>query len=81
MKTTIELPDALVAEARQLARERHSTLRSLVESGLRAEMDRQLAGTSTRTFRFPTATGTGLQAGVDPQRLSEHAYDLSMEES
>jgi hypothetical protein len=76
MKTTVELPEALVAQARQVARERRSTLRALIEAGLRAEIDRQRAAALKRAFRFPTASGSGLQAGADPRRLHEYAYDL-----
>lgn len=35
MKTTVELPDALLAAARKLAIRRGTTLRALVEEGLR----------------------------------------------
>lgn len=40
MKTTIELPDDLAREAKRLAAESGSTLRSLVEEGLRREVAR-----------------------------------------
>lgn len=76
MKTTVELPDSLVAEARALARARGSTLRELVTAGLRAELDRRRADALTRRFVFPTASGPGLAAGVDPRHLREQAYDL-----
>jgi len=35
MKTTVEIADALLAEARQLARRERTTLRALIEEGLR----------------------------------------------
>ena len=41
MKTTIELPDDLAQEARRVAAESGTTLRSLVEEGLRRELDRR----------------------------------------
>ncbi|MGB0743184.1 MAG: DUF2191 domain-containing protein [Opitutales bacterium] len=34
MKTTIEISDNLLAQAKQLAREQNTTLRSIVEEGL-----------------------------------------------
>jgi len=40
MKTTLDLPDSLLAEAKAIARARHLTLRQLMEEGLRAAMDR-----------------------------------------
>jgi Arc/MetJ family transcription regulator len=38
MKTTIELPDDLVARAKRAALERKTTLRALVDCGLRREL-------------------------------------------
>jgi hypothetical protein len=38
MKTTIEIADALLVEAKRVAAERHTTLRALVETGLRATL-------------------------------------------
>lgn len=40
MKTTIELPDTLAADARRVAAARGTTLKSLIEEGLRRELDR-----------------------------------------
>jgi Bacterial antitoxin of type II TA system, VapB len=36
MKTTVNLPDELVREAQELARRERTTLRELIETGLRA---------------------------------------------
>jgi hypothetical protein len=38
MKTTIELPDALLIQAKQFAAGRRTTLRALMERGLRHEL-------------------------------------------
>jgi len=38
MKTTLELPDALLIEAKTAAARRRTTLRALVESALRREL-------------------------------------------
>ncbi|MDN5931349.1 MAG: type II toxin-antitoxin system VapB family antitoxin [Pseudonocardia sp.] len=35
MKTTVNLPDALVREAQELARQQRTTLKELIEDGLR----------------------------------------------
>lgn len=41
MKTTIDITDGLLAEAKQLAAERHTTVRALVEDGLRLVLERE----------------------------------------
>lgn len=75
MKTTIELPDALASEAKQLAREEGSTLRDLVVSGLRAEVSRRRAGTRV-DFVFPTMTGHGLLHDRTPEQVLAVSYGL-----
>jgi CRISPR/Cas system-associated protein Csm6 len=63
MKTTVEIPETLLEEARKLASQEGTTLRALVEEGLRRIIaERRHAG----TFRLRKATfkGTGLQSGV-----------------
>jgi len=75
MKTTIDLPDALAAEAKALARSERSTLRDLVVAGLRAEIDRR--GSQPQVdFVFPTTGGRGLVAGVSPADAIARSYDL-----
>ncbi len=43
MKTTIELPDALFAQAQQHAKSHHMTMKALIEQGLRKVMAEQKA--------------------------------------
>lgn len=76
MKTTIDLPDALAAEAREVARIQGASLRELVVAGLRTEVERRTAAALRVDFTFVTVDGNGLQSGVDPARLTELAYDL-----
>jgi hypothetical protein len=76
MKTTIELPDALAAEARRIARDQGVTLREVIVSGLRAELERRTAPSDRAPFRFTTFSGSGLRPGIDPARLAEYAYNL-----
>lgn len=60
MKTTVELGDALLAEARQVAAAEGTTLRALLEEGLRAALHRRH---QPRAFQLRDAAfaGEGLQ--------------------
>jgi hypothetical protein len=78
MKTTVEIPDSILDEARKVAAREGSTVRALVEEGLRKVIAerRQRAG----TFRLRKATfrGSGLQPGVAGatwERIRELAYE------
>jgi len=76
MKTTIEIPDSLLTEARRLAAREGTTVRALVEQGLRRIVaERKRSG----TFRLRKASfkGQGLQPGVDAswERIREMAYE------
>ena len=66
MKTTIELPDDLMVAAKKRAAEARSTLRELVERGLRRELQGRRGVTrSARTaIRWVTVEG-GLPPGLD----------------
>ena len=78
MKTTVEIADSLLEDARRLAAREGTTLRALMEQGLRhvvAER-RRLAG----AFRLRKASfkGQGLQpgvAGASWERIREMAYE------
>ena len=76
MKTTIEISDSLLEEAKRLAAKEGTTVRAYVEQGLR----RILAERKSRgRFRLRKATfkGKGLQPGVqDPtwERIRETIY-------
>ena len=76
MKTTVELPDALVRAAKAVARERNSSLRELVETGLREQVDRLTGDAATpREFRFRTVHGRGVQHRAQASALHEHVYE------
>jgi len=62
MKTTVEISDALLEEARQVAGRERTTLRELIEEGLR----RVLRERKQQAFRLRKATfrGEGLQPGA-----------------
>jgi predicted transcriptional regulator len=60
MKTTVNLPDELVREAQELARRQRTTLRELIETGLRTVI-KQRARESTFTLADASVGGRGLQ--------------------
>lgn len=77
MKTTIHISDSLLQEARRVAQRENTTLRALVEHGLR----RTLAERKHReVFRLRKATfkGKGLQravAGASWEQIRELSYE------
>jgi len=76
MKTTIEIPDPLFKAARLAARRDGTTLRALVEHGLRLALEERR---QTPPFRLRDASidGRGLQPGAESlswEELRELAY-------
>lgn len=64
MKTTVEIPDALLERARRLAAREETTIRALIEESLRrvlAERERK----SDFKLRKVTFKGKGLAPGLD----------------
>lgn len=77
VKTTIEIADALLDAAKRRARERGTTLRALVEEGLRTVLDE---GPAHRSFELRDASvdGEGLAPGVGEgswERIAELTYE------
>lgn len=76
MKTTIDIADHLLVEAKRKAREQNRTLRDLVEEGLR----QVLAEAPKKPFRlkkYPMKGDKGLQPGIregDWETIMELAY-------
>ncbi|NJD18909.1 MAG: DUF2191 domain-containing protein [Gemmatimonadetes bacterium] len=64
MKTTVEISDALLDAAKATAARRGTTLRTLLEEGLRRVLDDGAAG---ERFTLPDAsvTGRGLSPGIE----------------
>src|SRR5438270_3246541 len=56
VKTTVEIPDALLEQARRVASEESITLRELIEDGLRLSLDERK---KKRGFRLRRATFRG----------------------
>ena len=77
MKTTIEISDALLEEARKVAAARSTTVRSLVEAGLRRELATWKRAPSFR-LRDASFEGRGLRQDVAEsswERIRELAYE------
>jgi Bacterial antitoxin of type II TA system, VapB len=60
MKTTVNLPDELLREAQEIARRERTTLRELIETGLRIVV-KQRAGESRFVLEDASVDGLGLQ--------------------
>lgn len=76
MKTTVDIPSSLLADAKQLAARRRTTLRALIEQGLRHVLSR---GDDPGQFRLKDArfAGRGLQpefSGGSWERIRDASY-------
>lgn len=76
MKTTVEVPDELLLEVQQIARAEGTTLKSMLEEGLRAVIARHR---SSHAFRLRDASvgGRGLQpefADASWERIRAASY-------
>ncbi len=65
MKTTVEISDALLTDARALAEREQTTLKALVEEGLRRVVADAKRGATRVPPRIVTFSGHGLQPGVE----------------
>ncbi|MBU2499628.1 MAG: type II toxin-antitoxin system VapB family antitoxin [Proteobacteria bacterium] len=77
MKTTIQMPDSLFEEARKLAHQERTTLKALVEQGLRKVISERKRGTRFR-LRKASFRGNGLQAhltGASWEQIRELGYE------
>jgi hypothetical protein len=75
MKTTVEITDSLLEEARQAARRERTSVRALIEQGLRIVLSSRK---HPRTFKLRKATfkGRGLQKPLTEQSW-EQIRDLA----
>ena len=77
MKTTVEIPDPLAEEAKAVARREKTTLRALIETGLRQVL-RERRRKARFRLRDASFRGNGLQPEFhdgDWQRIREAAYE------
>jgi hypothetical protein len=67
MKTTLDLNDQLLADAKALAAQQRTSLTRLIEEGLQLRLRAKAASAKQRRVRLPVLKGRGgLVAGVDP---------------
>jgi hypothetical protein len=64
MRTTLDINDPLLAEAKSVAAQRGLSLKALVEEALRERLHARGDG-SRLAEPLPTYSGSGLQGGVD----------------
>lgn len=62
MKTTVDIADDLLRRAKEVAAARNTTLRDVIERGLRREVEDRNTGYVLVDASF---SGSGLQPGVD----------------
>jgi hypothetical protein len=67
MKTTLDINDQLLAEAKALAARQRTSLTRLIEEGLQLRLRPKDAPATHKRIRLPAFKGRGgLVAGVDP---------------
>jgi hypothetical protein len=67
MKTTLDLNDQLLADAKALAAQQRTSLTRLIEEGLQLRLRAQAGSARQRPARLPVFKGRGgLLAGIDP---------------
>ncbi len=71
MKTTVELPDDLLAKAKDVAAREHTTLRTLIEEGLRWALARRRKHVERFTLRDAGVSGRGVRPGLDEGNWNE----------
>ena len=77
MKTTVQIPDSLLTEAQRVARRERTTLKALVQEGLRRVVDERRR---QKTFHLRKASfkGDGLapaMEGAPWERFRDMAYE------
>jgi hypothetical protein len=76
MKTTVHIPDALLDEARKIANQEQTTIKALIEEGLRLTIESRKHKSKFR-LRKATFSGNGLQpdvAGASWEKIRELSY-------
>ena len=63
MKTTVELPEGLLKDAKRLALRENTTVKALIERGLRLVLAKRQSPADRFTLRDASFQGDGLVAG------------------
>ncbi len=77
MKTTVEIVDSLLAEAKRVAAREETTVRALIEEGLRRVLENRRAAEGF-TLRKASFRGNGLRPEVQEgswERIRDMIYD------
>ncbi len=71
MKTTLDINDTLIANAKALAAQQRTSLTRLVEEGLRMRLTQVARNKRVTSLKLPVFDGrTGLVPGIDPSNNS-----------
>ena len=65
MRTTININDHLLSEAKKRAADTHRTLTAVIEDALRLALRTENRRPTTRTVRLPTSGSGGVLSGVN----------------
>ena len=77
MKTTIDISDALLEEAKKVASQEHTSVRALIEHGLRRILAERKRSAPFK-MRKASFKGKGLHPEIDPgawERIRDLAYE------
>ena len=75
MKTTVEIADSLLIEAKRLAASRGLTLRQLIEAGLREGLRKSAKSPTRFRLRDGSVKGHGMQEPQSWPKLRERIYE------
>jgi Bacterial antitoxin of type II TA system, VapB len=67
MRTTVDIADDLLAQAKVLAASSHRTLSAVVSDALRVLLKRDETSRTAGNWTFPTDGDGGLRPGVNPE--------------
>jgi len=75
VKTTVEISDSLLAEAKRLAASRRTTLRQLIEDGLRDSLRKTRKPPVRFRLQDGSVDGRGLQEPLSWPKIRQRIYE------